>query len=100
MASRRLARLSSVVSITTDIARIGIFGGGFAAPTYYSPYGSNKSALGRAPTSSSSENEAELAYITANQYNQALSENITFLEKKPDTAYVRLILSCTSSMSL
>ncbi len=65
---------------STDIAESAYLAAVLQAPTYYSPYGSNKSALD-ARQHLVLQKMKQNGYITANQYNQALSENITFLEK-------------------
>ncbi len=65
---------------STDIAQSAYLAAVLQAPTYYSPYGSNKSALDTRQHLVL-EKMKDAGFITASQYNQAIAENVTFLEK-------------------
>jgi penicillin-binding protein 1C len=69
-----------VSASSTDIAEAAYLAAVLQAPTYYSPYGSNKSALD-ARQHLVLEKMKENNFITADQYKAAMAENVTFLEK-------------------
>lgn len=69
-----------VSASSTDVAESAYLAAVLQAPTYYSPYGSNKSALD-ARQHLVLEKMKENGFITSGQYDQAISENVTFLAK-------------------
>ena len=69
-----------VSASSTDVAQAAYLAAVLQAPTYYSPYGANKSALD-ARQHLVLQKMKENGFITADQYNQALAENVTFLAK-------------------
>jgi penicillin-binding protein 1C len=69
-----------VSASSTDIAQSAYLAAVLQAPTYYSPYGSNKSALDTRQRLVLGKMK-DAGFITADQYNQAVAEKVTFLEK-------------------
>lgn len=69
-----------VSASSTDIAESAYLAAVLQAPTYYSPYGSNKSALDARQHLVLSKMKAN-GFITQNQYSQAMAENVNFLAK-------------------
>jgi len=73
-----------VSASSTDIAESAYLAAVLQAPTYYSPYGSNKKALDARQHLVLQKME-EAGFITNAQYKKALIENVTFLEKNLST---------------
>jgi penicillin-binding protein 1C len=69
-----------VSASSTDLAQSAYLAAVLQAPTYYSPYGSNKSALDTRQHLVLKKMK-DAGFITTDQYNQAVAENVTFLEK-------------------
>jgi 1A family penicillin-binding protein len=64
-----------------DIAQSAYIAALPQSPTYYSPYGANKAALDARKDTVLQKME-QYGYITADQYNQAKSEQVTFLPQQ------------------
>ena len=69
-----------VSASSTDIAEAAYLAAMLRAPTYYSPYGTNKSAL-KSRQHLVLQKMKDNGFITAAQYNAALVENVVFLDK-------------------
>lgn len=69
-----------VSASSTDIAEAAYLAAVLQAPTYYSPYGSNKNGLD-SRQHLVLEKMKENGFITADQYNHAIAENVVFLAK-------------------
>jgi len=69
-----------VSASSTDIAEAAYLAAVLQAPTYYSPYGSNKTALD-SRQHLVLQKMKENGLITADQYNHAVAENVVFLAK-------------------
>ena len=69
---------------TVDVAQSAYLAAIVNAPTYYSPYGKNKSAL-ESRKNIVLKDMLDQGYITNDQYTQAKAETVTFLPQQAET---------------